>query len=65
MMTLKSTSMVFWRPKLSGYSHTYEEELISPEALATLQTGKNVMAIHCRQGTGDQYIDAGIVGLAG
>ena len=49
--------------KLTGYQHNYNEETISPEALAALKTGQNFMAVHCYQGTGDQYIDVGLVGL--
>jgi hypothetical protein len=44
-----------------GYITSYEE--IAPEsaAAASLFTGTNVMAVHCHQTKGGQYIDVGIV----
>lgn len=44
-----------------GYTTRYEEVPLSPDSLATLQMGTNVMAVHCHQTSGGQYIDAGIV----
>lgn len=44
----------------AGFTTTYELFPISPAAKATLKPGKNVIAIHCRQKTGGQYVDAGI-----
>jgi len=43
------------------YTADYEELPLRPEARAALHTGKNVLAVHCRQTTGGQYIDVGIV----
>jgi len=49
--------------RVEKFSTGYEEIPISEEARRALRPGKNVMAIHCRQTRGGQYIDAGIVRL--
>jgi hypothetical protein len=36
---------------------------IAPAAAATLKAGRNLIAIHCHQQRGGQYIDAGFVQL--
>lgn len=49
--------------RLSGYSTTYEDWPLSNEALAALRPGRNTLAVLCRQTTGGQYIDVGLVRL--
>jgi len=46
--------------KLSGYTSSYDYIEIPAATLALLKPGKNVVAIHCHQTGGGQYIDMGI-----
>lgn len=46
-----------------GYLVEYEEMEIRPAAAATLKPGRNLIAIHCHQTGGGQYLDAGLVDL--
>ena len=47
--------------KLDNFSQGYNLTEISKEAKAALRRGTNVLAVHCHQETGGQYVDVGIV----
>lgn len=47
--------------QVPGYITSYEEMIPAPEAIAALKTGTNVMAVHCHQTQGGQFIDVGII----
>ncbi|MCX7872558.1 MAG: beta-galactosidase, partial [Verrucomicrobiae bacterium] len=46
--------------RLQGHTIRYIDEDLTDESKNSLKKGKNVIAIHCHQTAGGQYIDAGI-----
>ena len=49
--------------KAGGFISDYEEMAMTPEGAAALKPGKNVLAVHCHQTLGGQYIDVGIISV--
>ncbi len=49
--------------KLGGYTTSYAPVPLDTKARLALKPGLNCLAVHCRQTTGGQYIDAGIVSV--
>jgi hypothetical protein len=47
--------------KLKGYTTSYTRVTLDEKTREALKAGSNCIAIHCRQTTGGQYIDAGLV----
>jgi hypothetical protein len=50
--------------KAARHVGDYQEFDVSAEATKALREGKNIIAVHCHQTTGGQYIDAGLIELA-
>jgi hypothetical protein len=49
--------------RVAGFTTAYEEFSLTAEAKKALHKGKNIIAIHCHQTVGGQYIDAGLARL--
>jgi hypothetical protein len=45
----------------TGFTTQYESLPLSADARTALKPGENLIAVHCHQTTGGQYIDAGLV----
>ncbi len=45
----------------NGFTTDYDEIPLTTAGLKALTAGRNLIAIHCRQTGGGQYIDAGFV----
>jgi len=50
--------------RVRRFISAYEESEISADAVRALKKGRNVLAVHCHQTTGGQYIDVGILSYA-
>ena len=46
--------------RVGNYTTSYNSFPLVPEAVKALKVGRNVIAIHCHQTQGGQYIDAGL-----
>jgi hypothetical protein len=46
--------------KAGGFTSEYENVPMTPEGAAALKPGKNLMAVHCHQTDGGQFVDVGI-----
>ena len=59
--TPRSISTACSAVELSGYQTAdYESLPLDAKAAAALQAGKNMLAVHCHQTSGGQYIDVGL-----
>ncbi len=49
--------------QLRGYTTSYTLVPLDRTAAAALKQGRNVLAVHCHQTGGGQYIDVGVIDL--
>jgi hypothetical protein len=49
--------------QVTGYVTDYEPVAMKPKASKLLKPGKHLLALHCKQTTGGQYIDVGVVDI--
>jgi hypothetical protein len=47
--------------RLKGFTGAYQLVPLSPESIGAFRPGKNVIAVHCHQTSGGQYIDVGVL----
>ena len=46
-----------------GFTSGYEDVALTSAGKSALKAGRNLIAVHCRQTSGGQYIDLGFVDL--
>jgi hypothetical protein len=51
--------------KTSGFSTSYDAVPLTTAGKSALKPGKNLIAVHCHQTTGGQYVDLGLVQVQG
>ena len=49
--------------KAARYIGDYDDFDLSAEAIRSIQPGQNIIAVHCHQTSGGQYIDVGLVNV--
>jgi hypothetical protein len=49
--------------QVTGYGTDYEPVTMKPKAQGLLKPGKHLLAVHCKQTSGGQYIDVGLTDL--
>jgi len=49
--------------KVGGFISSYDVFALTPGGNAALKPGKNLIAVHCHQTTGGQYVDLGLVNV--
>ena len=47
--------------KASGFATSYDVYPQMPQGKTALKTGRNLIAVHCHETTGGQYVDFGLV----
>jgi hypothetical protein len=47
--------------KASEFTTDYEDSSLEPDARTAIKSGKNIIAVHCKQTAGGQYIDLGLM----
>ena len=47
--------------QVQGFTSEYDEVSLTPEGTSAIKAGSNVIAVHCHQTGGGQYIDVGFV----
>lgn len=47
--------------RMMGWTTDYRSFRMTPESIATLKPGRNIMSVHCLQKSGGQYIDVGLM----